>query len=923
MPITDSDLFLIEDTSGVSKKIEASKLKANLASNTYNNHKLLVNKPDYSSRFVYAQNMQASVGTTDYMLVERAGVSYKVNGQQIIDYFPSVPAGAAGPITDVVNTQTPIYNEAAVFPHSAGSLTNAVLFNGQFAAGFDKNNVGSYTSASQTTIVPFTPPLKGVAKVVAFAAPGGATGMTINHENGDTQIVPAGDFTGLTFLEVTVNSISPITNITMPGDTANSTWLSGFKNGSDQPIRQEAKESELTLASDANLDLFTGGDAITMVDSNGDVASYTPVTNSILSVSDASVLETWSDYGNGETYGGADYSQDKMFNTLYDYNNCTTGKNNGVAYFEWEFPQGIQFDPSLMSIHGSRNGTIDTSTAFYVNDIPITNINDLPTWTTTGRIDCKFSDPSLVGDRLYKIAIQPWKNKNGLAIAGVFLNGTQLVDGVAIPGLKLTFQGTQAADNPDLKYIKPGDVVQSIATGNGFDSDDISPGTVLSNDGFTATGSASGGVKPFKGASGTDRLYYELTIDTAVTGDEMIGVCTEYWVGSANQYAGANNDNGCCQRNGGQVFGGANWSVRGDNLNWTPGSVYGFAIDNKAGIVWLSRNGAWIGAEVDVSVGYFRLREPGKYKEIFPWVRCYSTAKWSINKTPQYPVPAGYTFSDGTATTGATALSVDTTTNSMVVDGGAWTGSDGSYTGPNQSRVWSADTTFSNVSNEENIKKLFDGSFSTISYGTSSTNQTITFNPPIVGTTFEISDAQAAGFNPVYTINGNSKTGVGVSNSPTSFNFTDISSIVVGGSLSEVVYSVNSGSSWTPGLNGIRVDGKLLVDTGLFEAPSTEVTGPVKSGTGNFAGNTGPVVDVSNSNQDWIDNQNRLGKEFFIKSASTRTGLAILRAKAAELAIEYNLTTTYQTGDVVFFNNYYWVRDNGSWLKISESTTTY
>ena len=84
MPIQDSDLLLIEDTSGVSKKIAASKLKANLAANTYNNHKLLVNKPDYSSRFVYAQNMQASVAPTDYMLVERGGTSYKVNGQQII-----------------------------------------------------------------------------------------------------------------------------------------------------------------------------------------------------------------------------------------------------------------------------------------------------------------------------------------------------------------------------------------------------------------------------------------------------------------------------------------------------------------------------------------------------------------------------------------------------------------------------------------------------------------------------------------------------------------------------------------------------------------------------------------------------------------------------------------------------------------------
>ena len=100
MPIQDNDLFLIETPSGVSKKITASKLKSNLAANTYNNHKLLVNKSNYTSRYVNAQNMQSSVAPTDYMLVERSGVSYKVNGQQIIDYYPSVPSGSAGPITD-------------------------------------------------------------------------------------------------------------------------------------------------------------------------------------------------------------------------------------------------------------------------------------------------------------------------------------------------------------------------------------------------------------------------------------------------------------------------------------------------------------------------------------------------------------------------------------------------------------------------------------------------------------------------------------------------------------------------------------------------------------------------------------------------------------------------------------------------------
>ena len=83
MPIQDSDLLLIEDTSGVSKKIAASKLKENLAVNTYNNYKLLDNKPAYSSRLVYAQKLQASVAPTAYMLDERSGTSYRVTGKRI------------------------------------------------------------------------------------------------------------------------------------------------------------------------------------------------------------------------------------------------------------------------------------------------------------------------------------------------------------------------------------------------------------------------------------------------------------------------------------------------------------------------------------------------------------------------------------------------------------------------------------------------------------------------------------------------------------------------------------------------------------------------------------------------------------------------------------------------------------------------
>ena len=89
MPINDTDLFLIETPAGDSKKIRASKLRDNISS--YDNHKLLVNLADYSSRFVLAQNMLDRVQDNHWMLVERGGVSYKVSGAQVQEYFPYDP----------------------------------------------------------------------------------------------------------------------------------------------------------------------------------------------------------------------------------------------------------------------------------------------------------------------------------------------------------------------------------------------------------------------------------------------------------------------------------------------------------------------------------------------------------------------------------------------------------------------------------------------------------------------------------------------------------------------------------------------------------------------------------------------------------------------------------------------------------------
>ena len=108
----------------------------------------------------------------------------------------------------------------------------------------------------------------------------------------------------------------------------------------------------------------------------------------------------------------------------------------------------------------------------------------------------------------------------------------------------------------------------------------------------------------------------------------------------------------------------------------------------------------------------------------------------------------------------------------------------------------------------------------------------------------------------------------------------------------------------------------LVVDGGTWSNGEV-VTAPEKSGTGNFAGNTGAVVDVSNSNQQWIDNTNRLSEEFFIKAASTRTGLAILRQQAIKLAAKVVASMdAIKDGDYAIVDGNYWFRDEDNLINL-------
>ena len=726
MPIQDSDLLLIEDTRGDSFKITASKFKSNLAANAFNNYKLLVNKPDYSSRFVYAQNMQQSVAPTDYMMGERAGVSYKVNGQQIIDYFPSVPAGAAGAITAVTNSGPVPYNNTVTNPNDFGATTNSVLLDGISNPGYNVNNIGSYNYPGET-VIPFTPPLPSAATLVTFAGNSGVP-VTINHSNGDTQVIPTSVYNQQypnTTVFVPINSSSPITSITMPGNGANSSWIAGFQNSNGEYLLQPTtNNSELTLANTTNLELFTAGDAIAMVDTDGNVTSYTPTTNTISTVTPVSYTETWSDYfTSGEALGG--YPGTNMFNSTIGEAGSTIANQLGLGvYYTWEYPDGVPCDFSKLQIYGSSRPSTDYAAGLKINGLSVTNLNGFAAWPDSTPITPTFNgDP---GSLLTKIEIESWQA--GPAIAAVFIDGVQLLDNVPFVGATgLAFTGTAASDNKDLKFFKAGDEVQ--------------PGVPV------------------------------ISTDTA-----------------------------------------SNSMVVGTGGAWFDGDAPGGISPNT-------------------------------------------------------------TVLDGSAATGPVPM-----------DG------PGGFT------------------------KMFDGVLETtndhsteVTFSGTNYDSFLTFNPPITSVSkvqfWGYLTASSNGGSPstLHLIDGNGTehdAGLPIYRNKENIGVLGAEITPVNGIVSIKTTSVgNSGQ-----IGGVYFDDVLTVWYG-----ETTVTGPVKSGTGNFYGNSGPVVGVSNSNQDWISTDNRLGEEFFIKAASTRTGVAILRTKAIAQAQNWSTEIDYDVQSLVIYRGHYWV----------------
>ena len=211
MAIQDSDRFLIDDA-GVSKKIRADKLKGGLDA-TYANMKLLVNKPDYSSRFIYCKDLQSNLPDDHWLMVERSSVSYKVNGTDVHSYFPSGPAGATGVITD--SHTTPIVQGET----GTHDLTVASLATPNFV---DNESIRMVSAAGETSsYVPVTNTITNV-----FANEGGYARNFVNggycHNH---PFSPSSSYTISAFCTISDNRAGAILGVNKNSPTHQSSWI--------------------------------------------------------------------------------------------------------------------------------------------------------------------------------------------------------------------------------------------------------------------------------------------------------------------------------------------------------------------------------------------------------------------------------------------------------------------------------------------------------------------------------------------------------------------------------------------------------------------------------------------------------------------------------------------------------------------------
>jgi hypothetical protein len=916
MPIQDTDLLLIEDTSGASKKIEASKLKANLAANTYNNYKLLVNKPDYSSGFVYAQNMQASVAPTDYMLVERAGVSYKVNGQQIIDYFPSVPAGAAGPIDDAVDTTiSGAWVPSADYP-TGHVITAAAYGNGTFVAYTSGGGRGFFLSPDAETWTKVTSPYSvnpvkmifADNKFVAIATSGEAiyspdgtnwtqcTGLApyqyrgITYGNGLFVTVhnninerPYYSTDGIAWTRATTNNSGDMYGVAYGDGKFVAVGLSGHVMVSDDGDVWQRLDS---LPS-ANWWCVTYGDGKFVAGaSNGNIAYSTDAGASWTVQSSLSSSSQWKDiiYEAGTFLA---VSQNKTPNAAYS--------TNGIDWYDANAPQYasvIAYGNNRFVVFNERTypnsyySLTGTGIESFSSTLTLASDTNLDTFTIGDAINMVDSDGNVVnyGPQTSALTSVTETDYTNTIVATSFTNlsdqsfsygSLSNVFNRAYDSRGFTSNGYGIA--PNVSHNSANAYRWHLYT---FPS----PITVRESfmmdiyDGNYVEGQASLGFIDSEGNETLTQLAVEDRIITNFSGDRyVIPNLAPGTVITAVKYQidplGPKASKRCID---------LVYALIHDGLVLTDGiRKLNFASPNPE--LSLFKEGSIVnGINTTINTSY-------------DW-----STGWRINNTGIGNLTNSF---DGDVNTWGMLMDSTNVGASKPITAN-WDVKESPYTNHRQSQLYvrpGAELEFkiktNGLTGEINIYKI------TNEYSTS-TNLLATY------------DAKPARTETIIYTQPEGYWLLGISGSR--------GSSTSGRATIELAYVKIDGVMLVDGTNRASAevqkvdlaDNCMYVNNGDFSPPNT-VSAEGLSGTGNFNGYSGNIVNVANSNQEWVADPNH-----FIKSASTRTGLAILRTKAIAQAQAWSANTNYESEQLVKHNGRYWLALSASYANSPDETDT-
>ena len=209
-------------------------------------------------------------------------------------------------------------------------------------------------------------------------------------------------------------------------------------------------------------------------------------------------------------------------------------------------------------------------------------------------------------------------------------------------------------------------------------------------------------------------------------------------------------------------------------------------------------------------------------------------------------------------------VSIDPANNKMIVDGGAWSGSDGSDSGEpgwNQDQTWSGGAS-GDYFGSRPATQIFDGNHD--NYGASNATQgTLTWTSPVAfpaGSKVEVMGQTGGTATNTATVNGGAGQTVANGKVWTELTYTpgDEAQFVI-----TMKCNTNANTNWT----AIRINGQELVDTGVGGAPTpnpgaTKVEYQTKGGSGTVVGVSGNdiLINISNDRDErWIKGFNVAG----------------------------------------------------------------